>query len=894
MTEITERLKTAIADRYRIERELGQGGMAIVYLAEDLKHRRKVAVKVLRPELAEAIGGDRFLREIEVAAQLQHPHILPLYDSGESDTFLYYVMPFVEGESLRDKLVREKQLPIDEAVRLAAEVADALSDAHQHGVIHRDIKPENILLSGRHAVVTDFGIARAVSAAGGERLTQTGLTMGTPAYMSPEQAAGDQEVDGRSDVYALGCVLFEMLAGEPPFTGPTAQVVISKRFTDPLPKIGSIRDTVPDALDLVITRAMAKIPADRFASAGEMHRALLGLGGAQTAASAPTVPVSTSRPKQRFGMIALGSAGVIAVAALAFALLRSPGSEPSAGENGRPMLVVLPFQNLGSPDDEYFANGITEEITSRLAQISGLGVVSRQSAMQYKASTKALREIGEELGVQYVLEGTIRTERVPGGTGQVRVTPQLIRVSDDTHLWADRYTADLVPGELFAIQSTIAEQVASALGVTLLGSERQDVASSPTENLEAYEAYLRGVEQWRRGYDEADMRAAEVELRQAVSLDPEFALAHAALSHVHNNLFWFSYDVSPTRAALSRAAAERSLAIDSTLPEAHIAMGEYLYHGERDYDGALRELAIALPRRPNNAELYRTIAAVKRRQGEWEDALVSFRKVADELDPRSAIGHWETSATAMTMRRYELAAEYLQRAMRVDSTRAENYVSMAQLVLLESGDSARAREWLDDGARQSGPEALISGFAAQLVGPSLTYASPTLRAALLALPRSAYDVPVNYDFFRGLLFVARGDSVGARASFDSARTTLEGLVTQGTAQYQAGLVYPQLAQTYAYLGRGADAVSAARRALDLMPVEKDALIGNGSRLVLASVYATLGRADEAVAELDELLRVPSSVSRASLRVDPVWQSIRRHPAFQRLLEREPQAGSREP
>src|SRR5437870_5900745 len=268
------RVQAALAGRYTIERELGRGGMATVYLAQDRKHHRQVAIKVLKPELAAALGPERFLREIDTAARLTHPHILPLHDSGEAEGFLFYVMPYVEGESLRDRLSREKQLPLGDAVQIAREVADALSYAHSRDVVHRDIKPENILFESGHAVVSDFGIARAITQAAGARLTETGIPVGTPAYMSPEQASGGGPIDGRSDVYSLACVLYEMLVGEPPYTGPTAQVVIAKRFTDPVPSVRRLRETVPPAVDAATTRALAKAPADRFATAAQFAEAL--------------------------------------------------------------------------------------------------------------------------------------------------------------------------------------------------------------------------------------------------------------------------------------------------------------------------------------------------------------------------------------------------------------------------------------------------------------------------------------------------------------------------------------------------------------------------------------------------------------------------------------------
>src|SRR2546426_4445131 len=344
-------MQAALAGHYTIERELGRGGMATVYLARDLKHHRRVALKVLKPELAAALGPDRFLREIEIAAGLAHPHILPLYDSGEAGGFLYYVMPYVEGESLRDRLMREKQLPVGDALQLAREVADALSYAHCHDVIHRDVKPENILLEAGHAVVADFGIARAITAAGGAQLTQTGIALGTPAYTSPEQAGGSKECDGRSDVYSLGCVLYEMLAGEPPFTGPTTESIVRQHLAAEAPSVTGVRGTVPEAVSNTIRRALAKAPVDRFATAAQFAEAVAAAGGAVAPARA-----ATRRPRRWQVVTAAGVAAVGMAVYLALARGRVPAGtrlEPS-----RKMLVVLPFTNLGRAEDEYFADGI--------------------------------------------------------------------------------------------------------------------------------------------------------------------------------------------------------------------------------------------------------------------------------------------------------------------------------------------------------------------------------------------------------------------------------------------------------------------------------------------------------------------------------------------------------
>ncbi len=381
MTGAYGRLAAALADRFTIERELGRGGMATVYLARDLKHDRPVALKVLRPELAAILGVERFLREIRLTAQLQHPHILTLIDSGEADGFLYYVMPCVEGESLRERLEREGQLPLNEALRITRAVASALDFAHGRGVIHRDIKPENIMLHQGEPMVADFGIALAVSTAGRERLTETGLSLGTPAYMSPEQASAELKLDGRTDQYSLASVLYEMLAGVPPYTGPTAQAIIARRLTDPVPPLRTVRETVPVAVERAVMKALARVPADRFAS----------------------------------------------VVAFAQALSEAAAVRPSLRS-----VAVLPFLNLSAdPENEYFADGITEDVIAQLSKIRSLKVISRTSVMAFKRREHSLREIAQRLQVATLLEGSVRR-----AGSRVRIVAQLIDVESDEHLWA--------------------------------------------------------------------------------------------------------------------------------------------------------------------------------------------------------------------------------------------------------------------------------------------------------------------------------------------------------------------------------------------------------------------------------------------------------------------------
>jgi serine/threonine protein kinase/tetratricopeptide (TPR) repeat protein len=476
MTDALDRLKTALADRYTIERELGSGGMATVYLAHDVKHDRQVALKVMRPELSAILGGERFLREIRIAAKLNHPHILALYDSGSADGFLYYVMPHVEGESLRAKIEREKQLSIDEAVTLARQVASALDYAHQQGVIHRDIKPENILLHRGEAVVADFGIALAVTAAGGERLTETGLSLGTPEYMSPEQATGSGELDARTDVYSLGAVLYEMVTGEPPQTGATVQAVIAKLLSERPTQPRVVRDSVPEAMDRAIMKALAKVPADRFDSAAQF---------------ATTLTAEVVKP-----------------------------------EDEKKSIVVLPFENLSpDPENEYFSDGLTEELIAELSGIRALRVISRTTAMKLKGSDKDVGTIGRELDVQYVLEGSVRKVG-----NALRITAQLIDATKDGHLWVDRYTGTM--DDVFEIQESLARKIVDQLRISLSPEEDRLIAQRPINDLVAYDCYLRAKREMPRWTDDAMDRAIAL-LEKALTIEGPNELLYATLGFAH-------------------------------------------------------------------------------------------------------------------------------------------------------------------------------------------------------------------------------------------------------------------------------------------------------------------------------------------------------------------------
>jgi serine/threonine protein kinase/Flp pilus assembly protein TadD len=585
MTTLTDRLRAALTDRYAVDREVGRGGMATVYLAQDLKHARQVALKVLHPELAATLGPDRFLREIQIAAGLQHPHILPLYDSGRADGLLYYVMPFVEGESLRDKLRATPQMPVEDAVRICRDVAAALDYAHRHGVVHRDIKPENVMLHEGEAIVTDFGIAKAVSAAGTESLTQTGMAVGTPTYMSPEQAMGEGEPDGRSDIYSLGCMLFEMLTGSPPFLGSTTQATITKRLTEPVPSVRAGRSEVSAELDGVIARSLARDRMERFDTASQVVRAL----------RSPNVvtPPETA---------------TVAVPA-----------EPQ-----KTSIAVLPFADMSpQKDQDYFCEGIAEEIINSLNKIEALRVISRSSAFAFKGQNQDIRKVGEQLGVGTVLEGSIRK-----AGNRLRISAQLVSVAGGHHLWSERYDREME--DVFAIQDEIAENIVKALrGVVLSEDEKQAIEKSPAVDIKAYDFYLRGRQyfhQWRKKGVEYARRMFE----HAMEIDPNYARAYAGAADCCTALYTW-WDASKANLEGADTYSRRALELDPNLAEAHEARGLALtLRGQ--YDEAQAEFETAIRLDPKLFEAYYFFARAHLAQGRYDEAAAMFQK-ASEVRP---------------------------------------------------------------------------------------------------------------------------------------------------------------------------------------------------------------------------------------------------------------------
>jgi serine/threonine protein kinase/Flp pilus assembly protein TadD len=659
---VLERLEKALSDKYEIERELGRGGMATVYLAKDRKHDRAVALKVLHPELSSSLGPDRFLREIKVAARLNHPHILPLHDSGEASGFLYYVMPYVEGESLRSRLNRDGKLPLDEALYLARGIAGALDYAHRHQVVHRDIKPENIMLHEGEAMVMDFGIAKAVSVAAGDTLTQTGMMVGTPAYVSPEQAAGEAVIDGRSDQYSLACMLYEILSGKKAFMGATAQQTLSRRFTDPVPSIRKVEPTVPDEIEEALTKAMSKEPRERYSTSGEFAKALVW-------------------PK-----------------------VSTPSDMTTVKQAAAPKsIAVLPFADM-SPEREngYFTDGMAEEIINALTTIKALRVASRTSSFAFKGTTEDIRQVGKKLDVATVLEGSVRK-----AGNKLRITAQLVNVADGYQLWSQRYDRDME--DVFAIQDEIAQNIVKALRVILSEDEKRAIEKVPTVNVEAYECYLRG-RQFFHQFRKQSIEFARQMFNKAIEIDPTYALAYAGVADCCSVLYT-NFDATEANLANAELASRRALELAPQLAEAHVARGLAVSllgnHGEAE-----TEFETAMGLNPQLFDAAYMFARALLAQGKHEKAAKMFER-AMELRPEDYVvpnllgGAYATlGRTADSQRAYRRDVEAARKRLELnpDDPRA---LYMGGTALSRLGEAAKAKDWANQALAISPGDATV-------------------------------------------------------------------------------------------------------------------------------------------------------------------------------------------
>ncbi len=865
---------------YRIVEKLGEGGMGVVYKAHDTKLDRSVAVKFLPHQVtSDKAEQSRFLQEARAAAALNHPNVCSVIDIEEADGQQFIVMEYVDGVTLRRKAPVAK---IDEALGYAIQIGEALQAAHSRGIVHRDVKSENVMVTADGRVkVMDFGLAKL---AGVLQTVRTSSTVGTLAYMAPEQIQGG-DADARSDIFSFGVVLFELLTGKLPFRGEHEAATMYSIINDVPHSVLTHRPDAPPEVDRIIGRALEKDPADRYQHVDDMVSELRRLRKHSGPVSRPTppaadpsqVPVKRSMPSKK--VLALGIGALVVLSAIAFFLVRDGSSQGTTSRTDRKMLVVLPFENLGKSEQEYFADGISEEITSKLSGLSGLGVIARQSAMQYKKTSKPLKEIAEELHVDYILQGTLRWE-TDGGTTRVRVNPQLISVMDGTQIWSE--PSEAVWSSAFKLQSEIATRVAEALNVTLLQHERRSLQAGLTENAEAYDAYLRGKEYVNHSWEERGYRIAEQMFRQAVELDPQFAEAYAQLAGTHAAIYWEYYDHTPERTEKSRVAAEKALQIAPNLPDAHMAMGWYLYHCRLDYENALREFNIGLETQPDNVDLLMGVASIDRRQGKFESAIEHFNRVI-EIDPRSPLWLAEVAATYLPLRRYEEAERFLNRGITIAPDVAENYYTKGFLYAMWDGNISKAREAFDQARQRKVGEFDAAFLYFTLMIDMLDGKYQQVIDRLESSAVKVFDYQYWYvpkELVMGRTHDLLGRSGQGRRYYEAARQILE---REAREHPDDARIHSSLGIAYASLGRKEDALREGQRGMDLLPISKDALVGPRRLRDFAEIQTIVGEHDAAIDNLKTLLSIPSHVSVPWLRIDPVWNPLRANPRFQKLL-----------
>jgi eukaryotic-like serine/threonine-protein kinase len=670
-------LQGARIGTYVLTREIASGAAATVYLAEDTKHRRQVALKLLHGEASSALGSERFRREIEVVAQLQHPHILPLHDSGELEGRLYYVMPLVSGETLRDRIARTGALPLDEVRRITTDVAAALDYAHRRGVIHRDVKPANILIDDEHAIVADFGIAHLAAPNPSGNLTGAGLIIGTPTYMSPEQATGCADIDARTDIYALGCVVFEMLTGTPPFGGQSVSSIVANHLQAPVPSARDLRSELPPQIDGVLRKALAKEPADRYASARDLGAALGGALDSLGVDIAPTA-VPAAPPRRRRLPIARLIASVLAVAAIAVAwLLAAPRY------TGPPSVAVLPFTNMsGNSENEYVSDGITEELTGALVQLGGIRVTPRTTAFGYKGRTGDIRRIGRELGVKHIVEGSVRR-----GVDSVRVVVTLLDARTGERLMDEVFDEAFV--SVLQLQIRVAARVAERLQRRLRPGEDARLASRHSGVPGAYDAYMNGRYLFDQRIPDSLLKAAKF-FQHAIDLDTAYGRAHAGLADTYSVLAWLG--VSDPRQLLgkARASAQRAVRLNPDVAESHVSLG--LIHTFSDWDWRAAESeftrAIELDSSLAAAQYFRAWALVA--AGQLSEALSALKR-AEDLDRFSVITKTRVATLYAWTDSLSKAETALRRVLAIDSTYAVAHVSLARtLSMMRRHDEALA------------------------------------------------------------------------------------------------------------------------------------------------------------------------------------------------------------
>ncbi len=850
-----------MVSHYKIIEKIGAGGMGEVFLAEDTKLNRQVALKFLPGHLVPNEDAKaRFTREAQAAASLKHPNIVTVYEVSEHNGRPFFAMECCEGKPLRD-VIKEDKLSLGKIIDLVTQICEGLQEAHAAGIVHRDIKPSNIILdrSGRPKLA-DFGLA---AVHGSDKLTKTGSTLGTIGYMSPEQIRVE-EADKRSDLFSIGVVLYEMVTGRLPFKGDTEASTLNSVLNDIPEPLSRYKSGVSGELQRVVSKLLEKDPELRYQTAAGIVSDLKRL----------TISAPATKPHKDWWnrYVVTGAVAILVIMFGYWLFFEKDAGQTVSSDAERMALAVLPFENLGNPDDAYFADGMTDEITARLASIHELRVTSRTSAMQFRDTDKSIKEIGNELGVDYILEGTIRWDK-SGDTDRVRIIPQLIQVSDDSHIWANTFERAIT--QVFAVQADIATQISEALGVALLDPERKSIETEPTQNLEAYHYYLRGKQYWADRTVGANQAIQMLE--QAVELDTTYFQAYSMLARLYGYSYINDLERTDQRYRQAREAAEKALRLADGHSDGYLAMGYFHYYFSLDYVLALEQFEKAKQGQPNNSELLEAIGYVQRRQGRWEEALTNLKK-AHRLDPMNLGLISSLTRTLFYMHRLNEAKQLIDREIELGIENPMPYLWNTWLTGL-TGDTAELRKAFHEFERHA--DRSTYEYWAEMVDVILRdYESAISRRST----PGNYPLADSSEFYlkKGRNYALMGRKDISYAYFDSARVVSEKrLETRPENAYSRS----DLAEAYAGLGRYQEAIEEAKTAVNLLPISKDAMSGPTILAVLADVYIVAGEHELAIDLLDTLLRLPSSNQVFTLRYHPSYDPLRDNPRFEAMLDK---------
>jgi TolB-like protein/Flp pilus assembly protein TadD len=867
---------------YQIVAPLGSGGMGEVYRARDAKLERDVAIKVLPAHLsADADALARFEREAKAVASLSHPNILAIHDFGTQDGIAYAVTELLEGETLRGKL-DGAAIPQAQAVNWAQQIARGLSAAHSKGVIHRDLKPENVFVTkDGHVKILDFGLAKKAeqvseqtNAPTGSGHTAPGTVMGTVGYMSPEQVRG-LPVDHRSDIFSFGAILYELLSGRKAFKKDTATDTIASIIRDEPPELSQSERSIPVALDHIVRRCLEKDRDNRFGTASDVAFALSEASGAtSTVTSGVQAMAPAPRAKGRL-WIAVAAVVILALAGLLLSKRTKTGSSAAPGVK---RVVVLPFENLGAPEDDYFADGIADQIRGKLAALPGIEVIARASSTPYKKTTKTPRQIADELNTNYLLTATVRWQK-SGGTSRVQVSPELVDMTHPdvpTTKWQQPFDAALT--DVFQVQSDIASKVAEGLGVALAEGEKKALSEKPTENLAAYDAYLKGeaVSLAMTAGDPPTLRKAVGYYDQAVALDPQFAQGWARLS-VANGLLWANEAPQSAYKDRARQAADKSLAIAPNRPEGYVALGNYYRLCELDMNRAIEQFDKGLRLAPNSVDLLGGSSAAAQAAGRADQAL-EYARAAERLDPRSTSAVRRLGSTLLVQRRFPEAKAALDRALTI-APGSLNILEYRMMASLGEGDLAGARAVLDAGLKRVDPATLLA-YVAQY-NDLYWVLDEGQRNVLLSLTPSAFsDDRGAWGLVLAQTSALMGNAEKTRVYAEAALQGIEEQLREAPNDDQRHVLR---GLALAYLGRKDEAVAEGLRGVALDPISKDVTGGAYDQHQLVRIYILVGESEKALDQLEPLLKIPYLLSSGRLKIDPNFDPLRNNPRFQKLV-----------